>query len=366
MTKTCRGRVRDQDWGAFRALHNAGWPKRKIAGKYNVACRTVSRWLNSDTPPSVACTRTLSQETVAHIASRRRRVKRLIEQTVDSVRQKFSPIRKARTVRVVKMRAYPSAAAVARALGDTSSKTVVRDLKEMGYKQFSQPSGPHLTPQHKKQRVDFCKWMLDNPEVMRLLMFSDEKWFDSQTKRKVKMWATDCTGLPTRFTDQGAARLLVLGFISKTHKRLLVLDEDKMDTELYRKQLLKVKEMLQSHIFMQDNARPHVALAAKGFFKNNRINLLDYWPPYSPDLNMIETLWARLSKVVKDRAPFGVQELRQFVIAEFEAISQAEIAKLCDEFKERLQVCLQEKGGLVTSTLLRQFRAKKAAKRGRK
>jgi transposase len=40
-------------------------------------------------------------------------------------------------------------------------------------------------------------------------------------------------------------------------------------------------------IFMQDNASIHTAKVVKKWFKDIGIPLLD-WPPYSPDLNLIE------------------------------------------------------------------------------
>ena len=42
-------------------------------------------------------------------------------------------------------------------------------------------------------------------------------------------------------------------------------------------------------IFMQDNAPIHKAHAVQAWFRNMAIKLVD-WPPYSPDLNLIENL----------------------------------------------------------------------------
>ena len=42
-------------------------------------------------------------------------------------------------------------------------------------------------------------------------------------------------------------------------------------------------------VFQQDNAPTHKASIIKNFFRENEWEVLD-WPPYSPDLNIIENL----------------------------------------------------------------------------
>ena len=48
-------------------------------------------------------------------------------------------------------------------------------------------------------------------------------------------------------------------------------------------------------VFQQDNAPTHKASIIKKFFRENEWEVLD-WPPYSPDLNIIESLWAIVKK----------------------------------------------------------------------
>ena len=48
---------------------------------------------------------------------------------------------------------------------------------------------------------------------------------------------------------------------------------------------------------MQDNAPPHLSRNTKTFLEENEITTLK-WPPRSPDLNIMEKIWAELSRLV--------------------------------------------------------------------
>jgi transposase len=54
--------------------------------------------------------------------------------------------------------------------------------------------------------------------------------------------------------------------------------------------------------FIQDNARIHIAKKVKKWFKDKGISVME-WLPYSPDLNLIKHLWARLKQWIYKHYP---------------------------------------------------------------
>ena len=74
----------------------------------------------------------------------------------------------------------------------------------------------------------------------------------------------------------------------------------------------------QQWYFLQDNAPYHTSNQSRAWLHNNGIDCIDF-PPYSPDLNPIENLWADLKRRVELRCPCDSTELKQFLTEEWTA-----------------------------------------------
>lgn len=102
----------------------------------------------------------------------------------------------------------------------------------------------------------------------------------------------------------------------------------------------------ENFIFMQDNARPHIARRVIDFLDEVAINRFE-WPANSPDLNPIEHLWDNLGRKVRNHvpAPQSLQELRRILENEWNAITQDEIKRLIRSMPDRMNEVIRARGG---------------------
>jgi hypothetical protein len=367
--KSCRGRVTDVVYGRihaeYRNLNNVSWVARRL----NLARDTVATWLARKYPPSQAPKRKLSKKVAQRDKRLTTKATRLALSTKVEVRRRVTPVLRLVREKPVEVRAYPSAAKVASQLRregeDISAVQVRRLLRHAGLRVFKQPRGPALTPSHQLYRVQFARATLKaSADDRQRIMFSDEKYFDTKTRRFQSYWAYGPECVPSAGYVQGGPKLMVLGFISRTHRRLVLCSEENMTNEVYRRELEKYKPVLQRHWFQQDNARPHEKLVRSGWFAANGIQTMR-WPAYSPDLNVIETVWAIMGKDVAQQAPGGVTEIAAAVRTAWANVSQSTMRRLCDEFDDRLRVCIASEGRIVTRPGLQAWRRGQAAKAAR-
>ena len=76
--------------------------------------------------------------------------------------------------------------------------------------------------------------------------------------------------------------------------------------------------MARELLFMQDNAPGHLAKDIKSLLKKLRIIIVN-WPPFSPDLNPIETLWKHIKEYLQEKyrdCPFKSYEQQKERIIE--------------------------------------------------
>lgn len=117
------------------------------------------------------------------------------------------------------------------------------------------------------------------------------------------------------------------------------LKQFRLDAASYvRRCLSTVSKQLveEKRLFQQDGARSHAAKSTKEYLQKKGVELLDPWPPYSPELNAIERVWKELNARVGERCPMSVPELIAATKEAWEEIPQEVINAHCQHFRTQL------------------------------
>jgi transposase len=107
-------------------------------------------------------------------------------------------------------------------------------------------------------------------------------------------------------------------------------------------------------VFMQDNAGIHRRKELVAWLKEKGYKVLE-WPPYSPDLNPIEHVWAELKKLVYKLHPelytmegpedTVLEKIKVAVYEAWEQISDEFLYNLVDSMYARVEAVKKARGG---------------------
>jgi len=90
-------------------------------------------------------------------------------------------------------------------------------------------------------------------------------------------------------------------------------------------------------VLQQDGARSHTAKQTMNYLKRKRVEVLEDWPAYSPDLNCIERVWHDLQQRVGARGPDTQEELIKVIKEEWAALPQKTINAHCRHFVHQVR-----------------------------
>jgi hypothetical protein len=100
----------------------------------------------------------------------------------------------------------------------------------------------------------------------------------------------------------------------------------------------------------QDNDPTHKCAAAEIEQYNqanaSSVQLLQPWPPNSPDLNPIENMWALVQRQVDGLGCNTFEEFEAAVVDTIATMPKQHLVNLCDSMKKRLQAVVAAEGGL--------------------
>ena len=95
--------------------------------------------------------------------------------------------------------------------------------------------------------------------------------------------------------------------------------------------------------YLHDNPNVHRGAAATKALFDAGATVLEF-PPYSPDLNVIENMWAYLSRKVDEHCSRDAEELKRWVQHEWDEIPKEYFTKLFASYPKRCQSVIDANG----------------------
>lgn len=238
-----------------------------------------------------------------------------------------------------------------------SGRTVRRRLREQGLMSRRPAACPALLAAHRAQRLAFARDHRDfNDEDWGCVLFTDESRFCLRSpdgrervwRRQGERFADCCISPRTPFG--GGSVMVWAGISIEARTDLVIIENGALNANRY------IEECLAEHVIpfapfvgdnfclMHDNARPHVARVVNDYLDEMDIQRLD-WPPRSPDLNPIEHVWDMLGRLVRNRQPETIRELRVTLLEEWGNIPQRAVANCVQSLPRRMAEVIRARGG---------------------
>lgn len=214
---------------------------------------------------------------------------------------------------------------------------------------------PLVNKKTMQKRVDLCNtWRYASDEDYKRIVYSDEAPFTLFTANKnQRVWRPVGQRHNIKFTvpmvKHGGGKIMVWGCFSYFGVGKLVKITGHMDKIQYIDILINNLDAsfdmmgVENPIFQQDNDPKHTSKYATDFFDMCSFTRLA-WPSYSPDLNPIEHLWARIKSQLIGFKAKNEQELFEKIETLWYAIPAEYCQKMCMSMKQRIKDCLDQNG----------------------
>lgn len=223
-----------------------------------------------------------------------------------------------------------------------AARTIRQNAAAMGLKWGTPKKTRYLTDVHKTKRLAFAK-KYRNVDVTPFI-FTDEKVFYVEGPKMGERYEEGHR--PQAPTKAHSGKVNVWWGISLRYNLKPYLFSQNMDAPLYvsilESRLPDVGE--NDWTLVRDNDSKHTSRIARAWEAEHCPEVITDWPPYSPDLNVIENIWAILTQRVYDKPLRSVSALEKKIEKCIAEVTDEEIETLINSFRDRLKKVTKAKG----------------------
>lgn len=235
-------------------------------------------------------------------------------------------------------------------------RTVYRRIRSFGMLSCRPHLVLPLTPEHRRNRLQWCRERLQWNQEWNTVVFSDESRFclgmhDGRARVRRRRGERRNPQFSVERHVHRTVGVMVWGAIAYGSRSPLVFIRGNMTAQRYIQDVVETHVLpylrtLGNPLFQQDNARPHVARVTLDYFGHNQIDLLP-WPPRSPDLSPIEHVWDIMGRRLQNlpNPPQTLAALCHEVQVAWDEIPQEEIDHLIRSMPRRVNECTAHRGG---------------------
>lgn len=202
-----------------------------------------------------------------------------------------------------------------------------------------------LKPGEMTKRLNFANNNINNN--FHNVFFSDEKLF-VLAKTGTVHWVKKGSDPPSKEVEDMKASVLVWGAVSWSYKSTIHTCSKTVNANYYTQilttHLLPTMPNFSRYLFQHDNASPHTAKHTMNWLAGIGVKVLDDWPPYSPELNIIEHVWSWMTAYINKERPKNRRELKRYIRAAWNEIPQSTIQAYINNLPTVMKRIIDAKG----------------------
>jgi transposase len=225
--------------------------------------------------------------------------------------------------------------------------------RDSGLKPYRKPSKPLLTADQRHRRLEFVELYKDTD--WRKVLFTDETsfvLFGRPNRKNDVIWEDQRENVPVLPKVKHASKVHVWGAISYYGKLDLYLFTENLDSKLYIKiltaRLPQAPALFprRTYMMLQDSDPKHCSKETVKWMDEHVPSYIpkDHWPANSPDINVIEPVWAVLKDNVYGREPRTVDALKRIIREEWAKLDLSFLRNLVDSMPRRFAAVVANQG----------------------